>query len=217
MTQTATPTATDEATRREDSWVYFDGEFRRYRDAKIGLLTQGLNYGTGCFEGIRAYWSEQREQLYGFWFPEHYRRLHRNARTLQMKVPHSRPGALRLSPTSCSGATAPGRPPTSARPAFKSAEAIGFRLHDMPDSFAIVTAPMGDYVPTGGMRCMVSSWRRIDDNMAPPRTKCTGIYINSALAKSEALQAGFDEAVMLTASGSVCEGTGENIFIIREG
>jgi branched-chain amino acid aminotransferase len=87
----------------------------------------------------------------------------------------------------------------------------------MPDSFAIATAPMGDYVPTGGMRCMVSSWRRIDESMVPPRTKCTGIYINSALAKSEALQAGFDEAIMLTGAGHVCEGSGENIFLIRGG
>ncbi len=216
MTQTATPHDTDEAARREQSWVFFDGEFRRYRDARIGLLTQGLNYGTGCFEGIRAYWSEERRQLYGLWFPEHYQRLHRNTRALQMRVPHSVPELCDITHellrrNEC-------RETTYIRPlSFKSAEAIGFRLHDIPDSFAIVTAPMGDYVPTGGMRCMVSSWRRIDDSMAPPRTKCTGIYINSALAKSEALQAGFDEAVMLTASGNVCEGTGENIFIIRGG
>ena len=216
MPQIATPTATDEATRRADSWVYFDGEFRRYRDARIGLLTQGLNYGTGCFEGIRAYWSEQRKQLYGLWFPEHYRRLHRNARTLQMQVPHGVHELCDITHELLRRNDS--RETTYIRPLiFKSAEAIGFRLHDIPDSFAIVTAPMGDYVPTGGMRCMVSSWRRIDDNMAPPRTKCTGIYINSALAKSEALQAGFDEAVMLTASGNVCEGSGENIFIVREG
>src|ERR1019366_10603988 len=74
-----------------------------------------------------------------------------------------------------------------------------------------------DYVPHAGIRCMVSTWRRIDDTMAPPRTKCTGIYINSALAKSEAIQAGFDEAIMLTASGHVCEGSGENIFLVRGG
>jgi branched-chain amino acid aminotransferase len=216
MTQTATPPDTDEAARREQSWVFFDGEFRRYRDARIGLLTQGLNYGTGCFEGLRAYWSEERRQLYGLWFPEHYQRLHRNTRTLQMRVPHSVPELCDITHellrrNEC-------RETTYIRPlSFKSAEAIGFRLHDIPDSFAIITAPMGDYVPTGGMRCMVSSWRRIDDSMAPPRTKCTGIYINSALAKSEALQAGFDEAVMLTAAGNVCEGTGENIFVIRGG
>ena len=216
MTGTASPAAADVAARREQSWVFFDGEFRRYRDARIGLLTQGLNYGTGCFEGIRAYWSEERRQLYGLWFPEHFRRLHRNARALQMRVPQSVDELCEITTELLRRNEA--HETTYIRPLlFKSAEEIGFRLHDIPDSFAIATAPMGDYVPTGGMRCMVSSWRRIDDSMAPPRTKCTGIYINSALAKSEALQAGFDEAVMLTASGSVCEGSGENIFVIRGG
>jgi len=216
MTQTASAPTTDAAARRDDSWIYFDGEFRRYRDAKIGLLTQGLNYGTGVFEGIRAYWSEERGQLYGLWFPEHYRRFHQNARVLQMRVPHSVEELCAITHELLRRNGS--RETTHIRPLiFKSAETIGFRLHDMPDSFAIATAPMGDYVPTGGMRCMVSSWRRIDESMAPPRTKCTGIYINSALAKSEALQAGFDEAIMLTGAGHVCEGSGENIFLIRGG
>ncbi|HYA00346.1 MAG TPA: branched-chain amino acid transaminase [Candidatus Binatia bacterium] len=216
MTQTASPAASDAATRREQSWVFFDGEFRRYRDAKIGLLTQGLNYGTGCFEGIRAYWSAERGQLYGLWFPEHYRRMKRNARALLMSVPHSVDELCDITVELLRRNEY--RQTTYIRPlVFKSGEEIGFRLHDIPDSFAILTTPMGDYVPTSGMRCMVSTWRRIDDTVAPPRTKCTGIYINSALAKSEALEAGFDEAIMLTTAGHVCEGTGENIFVVRDG
>ncbi len=216
MTRTVSPPASDPDARRARSWVYFDGEFRRYEDARIGLLTQGLNYGTGCFEGIRAYWNRESGQLYGLWLPEHYERLHRNARALQMRVPHPVEELCEITVellrrNEC-------RETTYVRPLlFKAAEEIGFRLHDIPDSFAIATSPMGDYVPTNGMRCMVSSWRRISDTMAPPRSKCTGIYINSALAKSEALQAGFDEAIMLTDSGHVCEGSGENIFLIRKG
>jgi branched-chain amino acid aminotransferase len=100
---------------------------------------------------------------------------------------------------------------------FKSAEIIGVKLHDVPESFAICTAPMGNYVGTGGIRCMVSSWRRIEDTMAPARAKCTGIYVNSALAKSEAIQSGFDEAILLTMDGHVSEGSAENIFIVRQG
>jgi len=216
MAQTVSPPATDAVSRRQQSWVYFDGEFRRYQDARVGLLTQGLNYGTGVFEGLRAYWNEETQQLYGLWFPEHFRRLHQNARTLQMRVPHSVEELCRITTELLRRNQS--RETTYIRPLiFKSAEEIGFRLHDVPDSFAIATAPMGDYVPTHGMRCMVSTWRRISDTMAPPRTKCTGIYINSALAKSEALQSGFDEAIMLSESGNVCEGTGENIFVIREG
>jgi branched-chain amino acid aminotransferase len=110
------------------------------------------------------------------------------------------------------------REDTYVRPlSFKSAEIIGVKLHDVADSFAIVTAPMGLYVGNAGIRCMVSSWRRIDDAMAPVRTKCTGLYVNSALAKSEALQNGFDEAIMLSGDGHVCEGSAENIFIVRKG
>lgn len=215
MAQTA-PVASDAATRREQSWVYFDGEFRRYADAKVGLLTHGLNYGTGVFEGIRGYWNAEREQLFVLRLAEHFDRMHINARVLQMRLPHPTDELCAITldllrRNEC-------REDMYVRPlTFKSAEEIGVKLHDVPDSFAIITAPMGAYVPTGGMRCMVSSWRRVDDTMAPARTKCTGIYINSALAKSEALQNGFDEAIVLTHEGHVSEGSAENIFIIRDG
>jgi branched-chain amino acid aminotransferase len=102
--------------------------------------------------------------------------------------------------------------------AFKSAEEIGVRLHNLKESFAIYTAPFGAYVDVEkGIRCMVSSWRRIDDNAAPARAKVTGIYVNSALAKTEANQNGFDEAIVLTQEGHVSEGSAENLFIIRDG
>jgi branched-chain amino acid aminotransferase len=217
MTQTASDPAVAEARhRRDQSWVFFDGEFRRYDEARVGLLTHGLNYGTGCFEGIRAYWNAERRQLHALRLPEHFDRMHGNARTLQMRLPHSVAELCGITVellrrNEC-------REDTYIRPLlFKSSEEIGFRLHDIPDSFAIITAPLSDYVSPAGIRCMVSTWRRIDDTMAPPRTKCTGIYINSALAKSEAIQSGFDEAILLTGGGHVSEGTGENIFIVRRG
>ena len=102
--------------------------------------------------------------------------------------------------------------------AFKSSEEIGVRLHNLKNSFAIYVTPYGNYVEIErGIRCMVSSWRRIDDNAAPPRAKITGIYVNSALAKTEAMENGYDEAIMLTHDGHVCEGSAENIFVIRDG
>src|SRR5207245_3030207 len=102
--------------------------------------------------------------------------------------------------------------------AFKSSEEIGVRLHNLNDSFAIYVTPFGSYVDIErGIRCMVSSWRRIDDNVAPARAKITGIYVNSALAKTEAMENGFDEAIMLTHDGHVCEGSAENIFLLRDG
>src|SRR6202035_3894905 len=101
---------------------------------------------------------------------------------------------------------------------YKSSEEIGVRLHGLKDGFLVFTAPLRAHVHIdAGLRCMVSSWRRVDDNAAPARSKCTGIYVNSALAKTEAMQNGFDEAIMLTHDGHVCEGSAENIFLIRDG
>ena len=214
--QTATVARHDDATRRDETWVYYDGKICRYADAKVGLLTHALNYGTGIFEGIRAYWNAEKEQLFALRLAEHYDRLRENAPVLQMTVP--------LSTSELCDVTLEllrrneMREDTYIRPlVFKNAEIIGVRLHDVPQSFAICISPMGSYVDTDGLRCMVSSWRRIDDTMAPARAKCTGVYVNSALAKSEALQNGFDEAIFLTQDGHVCEGSAENIFIVRHG
>ncbi len=215
MAQTA-PAASDVDVARDRSWVFFNGKVVHYDEAKVGLLTHGLNYGTGIFEGIRAYWNEAREQLYVLRMPEHYERMHRNARSLQMSIPWSISELCAI--TNDLLRRNQWREDSYIRPiCFKSAEIIGVKLHDVPDSFGIVTTPMGPYVGTSGIRCLVSSWRRIDDTMAPVRTKCTGLYVNSALAKSEALQAGFDEAILLTYDGHVSEGSAENIFIVRKG
>jgi branched-chain amino acid aminotransferase len=101
---------------------------------------------------------------------------------------------------------------------FKSVEQIGVSLHGLADSFLIYTAPMGNYVEIeGGIRCMVSSWRRVPDCAVPARAKTTGSYVNSALAKSDALESGFDEAIVLTESGHVSEGSAENVFMLKDG
>ena len=111
------------------------------------------------------------------------------------------------------------RTDTYIRPlVFVSAEVIGVRLHDMEQSFLIYTAPLGEYIDTdGGIRCMTSTWRRISDSAIPARAKITGSYVNSALAKSEALENGYDEAIMLTTDGHVSEGSAENLFMLRDG
>ncbi|MGH7685558.1 MAG: branched-chain amino acid transaminase [Candidatus Dormibacteria bacterium] len=204
------------AFRLESSWVYFEGSIARYADAKLGLLTHALHYGTGVFEGIRAYWNADREQLYTVRMADHYQRLHDNARALQMH--HTVNVDELCAVTNDLLRRNEFREDAYVRPIlFKSAESIGVKLHDVPDSLGIVTLPLGNYIGTEGIRCMVSSWRRIDDTMAPVRTKCTGLYINAALAKSEALEGGFDEAIMLTHDGHVSEGSGENLFVVRRG
>jgi branched-chain amino acid aminotransferase len=212
----AAPAIHDAGIRRDTSWVFFNGRVCRYEEAKVGLLTHGLNYGTGIFEGIRAYWSDANQQLFCLRMPEHYQRMLQNAKALQMTIPWGVAELCAISNDLLRRNEY--REDSYLRPiCFKSAEIIGVRLHDVPDSFGIVTSPMGPYVGTEGIRCMVSSWRRIDDTMAPVRTKCTGLYVNSALAKSEALQAGFDEAILLTHDGHVSEGSAENLFIVRKG
>ena len=139
--------------------MYFNGDIVRYADAKIGLLTHALNYGTGIFEGIRAYWNERQEQLFVMRMPEHYERMRVNARTMLMKLDVSLDElcAVSLDLLRRNGY----REDAYLRPLlFKAAEVIGVKLHDVPDSLAIVTTPMGDYVGTEGIRCMISSWRR---------------------------------------------------------
>jgi branched-chain amino acid aminotransferase len=220
MTETPTRTTVAKSELRRaqaDTWVYFEGELCRYGDAHLGLLTHALHYGTGCFEGIRAYWSEREGRMNVFKMPEHFERMTGNALMLHMRLPHPvhelcaitvelmRRNAFRTD--------------VYIRPlVYKANEEIGIRFHDLRDGFMIVPVPFGAYVDTtGGIRCQVSSWRRMDDNVAPPRSKATGIYINSALAKTEAYLNGFDEAILLTQDGHVCEGSAENLFIMRHG
>jgi branched-chain amino acid aminotransferase len=180
-------------------------------------MTHALQYGTGVFEGIRGYWSPEHEQLFLLKLREHYRRMQNSVKVLKLKIPLS---LDELCETSIELIRRNNfRQDVYLRPfAFKSSEEIGVRLHNLKDSFAIYVTPFGNYVEVdGGIRCMVSSWRRIDDNVAPARAKITGIYVNSALAKTEAMENGFDEAIMLTQDGHVCEGSAENIFLLRDG
>ena len=198
-------------------WVYLDGEVKRYADAKVGLMTHALQYGTGVFEGIRGYWSPEHEQLFVLKLREHYRRMQNSVKVLKLKIPMNLDELCETSVELIRRNNF--RQDVYIRPfAFKSSEEIGVRLHNLKDSFAIYVTPFGNYVEVdGGIRCMVSSWRRIDDNAAPARAKITGIYVNSALAKTEAMENGFDEAIMLTHDGHVCEGSAENIFLLRDG
>jgi branched-chain amino acid aminotransferase len=203
--------------RHPDSWVFFEGEFAQYHDVHIGVMTHALHYGTGCFEGIRAYWNRDLEQLYLLQAPAHYERLHRSARVLRMELPFSVDELVQvtLELLRRNGY----KTDAYVRPlVYKSVEQIGVQLHGLADSFLIYTAPFGNYVEVEkGIRCAVSSWRRVHDGALPARAKVTGAYANSALAKSEALENGFDEAIVLTEAGHVSEGSAENIFMLKDG
>ena len=215
MQPAAEPTAV--APARDDVWTFHDGEFTRYGDARLGLLTHALHYGTGCFEGIRAYWNADDERLLGFRFEDHFRRLKSNSRLLHMEIPHSIEELTAITVELLRRNRF--RTDVYIRPlCYKATEEIGIRFHNLRDGFMIVPVPFGSYMDTtAGIRCQVSTWRRIDDNAAPPRSKASGLYVNSALAKTEAFLNGFDEAILLTQEGHVCEGSAENIFVMRNG
>jgi branched-chain amino acid aminotransferase len=197
--------------------VFFDGEMLRYEDVRLGPMTHALHYGTGCFEGIRAYWSPSSEQLNVLQAAPHYERLRRSAAILRLNLPYATDELVRLTVDLLRRNEY--RTDTYIRPlVFVSAEEIGVRLHNIQQSFLIYTAPMGAYIPIDdGIRCMTSSWRRISDASIPARAKVTGSYVNSALAKTEAQENGFDEAIMLSMDGHVSEGSAENLFMVRDG
>ena len=198
-------------------WAFFRGDFVPLRDANINVMTHGFNYGTAVFEGIRAYWNADEEQLFALELVPHYQRIRASARLLMMEVRQS-PEELTAITVELLRRNAL-REDVYLRPIiYKSSETIGVRLHNLDADITIFGVPFGQYIDTeGGIRAQVSSWRRTDDNAIPARGKITGAYVNGALAKSEAQLNGFDEAIVLTADGHVSEGSAENLFIVKRG
>jgi len=198
-------------------YAYFNGQFVPLAEAKVGIMTHALNYGTACFEGIRGNWNAEDNTMYLFRIEDHFRRLHRSCHVMRIGLPYSVDELCQLTlelvkRNSC-------EEDVYVRPlAYKSAQAVGVRLHNLEDGFFMFLTPFGPYLDLEkGARCCVSTWRRIDDNTIPPRAKVTGLYVNSAMAKTEAWENGFDEAILLNQDGRVSEGSGENIFLVSEG
>ncbi|MBI4294732.1 MAG: branched-chain amino acid transaminase [Chloroflexi bacterium] len=199
-------------------YAYFEKQFIPLAEARIGILTHALHYGTACFEGIRGNWNPADEQIYLFRCPEHYQRLAASSRVLKIKLPYTVDELCKLTVELV--ARSGFREDVYVRPvAYKSTEMIGVRLHDVGDDFFVLVTSLGPYLEgvDRGIRCCISSWRRVNDNMIPARAKVTGLYVNSALAKSEAIENGFAEAILLNQDGYVSEGSGENIFIVSKG
>jgi len=196
--------------------LFMNGEFLPAERGVISVRTHAFAYGTGCFEGIRGYWSKEDQQIYLFRLREHYERLLRSCKILRMELPYTIDQLVDISTELIRRNEQ--REDVYLRPvAYKADEIIGVRLHNLTDHYLLTSEPMGNYVEIGGLRCGVSSWRRIDDNAIPARAKICGSYVNAAFAKTDALQNGFDEAIMLTHDGHVAEGSAENIFLIING
>ena len=198
-------------------FAFFKGDFVPLAEAKVGIMTHALNYGTAVFEGIRGNWNQEDRQIYLFRVKEHFERLHKSARILNMTLAYSVDELfdITLKLVEMCGF----EEDIYVRPmVYQSGEVLGVRSHDVENDFFIFVAPFGPYFSGDeGIRCCISSWRRPLDTMIPPRAKVTGIYVNSAMAKTEAMLNGFDEGIMLTQDGHVCEGSGENLFVVDNG
>ena len=197
--------------------AYFNKQFVPLAEAKVGIMTHALNYGTAVFEGIRGNWNAEEGQMYLFRTPEHYRRLRNSCRIMRIELPYSDEELFSMTTKVVEMSNY--QEDIYVRPmAYKSSEVLGVRLHNLEDDFFIFVAPFGPYLDIEkGARCCTSSWRRVEDTGIPARAKITGIYANSALAKTEANLNGFDEAIMLDERGHVSEGSGENVFIVQNG
>jgi len=196
-------------------YAYFKGAIVPLSEAKIGVMTHAFNYGTAVFEGIRGNWNEAAGATYLFRVREHMERITQSAKILGLQMTDSvdRLCELAVELVERSGFTED----VYLRPmVYLSGEVLGVRLHNVESDTLIFLSPFPAYLPETA-RCHTSTWRRVDDTGIPPRAKVTGIYVNSALAKTEAQANGFDEAIMLNANGHVSEGSGENVFMVRHG
>jgi branched-chain amino acid aminotransferase len=198
-------------------YAFFHKQFMPLSEAKIGILTHALHYGTACFEGIRGNWDDEQERFCLFRIQDHYKRMLDGCRILKINLPYSVDKLCRFTGELLERSGY--QEDVYIRPlAYKSSETVGVRLHDLEDDFLIVVTTLPPYLDIeNGVRCCTSSWRRVDDTMIPARGKICGIYVNSALAKTEAWENGYDEAILLTHDGHVSEGSGENIFLVSGG
>jgi branched-chain amino acid aminotransferase len=202
---------------RETPKIWRNGELVDWADAKIHVGAHGLHYGSGVFEGIRCYETENGPAV--FRLTDHLKRLHNSARLLQMEIPYS----VEDLRTACYDLMAAnGLPECYLRPlAFYGYGELGVRPTGCPVDVFVMSWPWGTYLGEGalehGIRAKISTWQRIGPNVIPHVAKATGVYLNSMLAVMEASQSGYEEAILLTHEGYVADGSGENIFVVKDG
>ncbi|MEX1009492.1 MAG: branched-chain amino acid transaminase [Acidimicrobiia bacterium] len=197
--------------------IWMDGELVPWDEARVHVLTHSLHYGSGVFEGIRTYATPDGPAV--FRLTDHIDRLLDSAKLIMMEIPYSREELVEACKLTVRES---GLDSCYVRPiAFLGYGEIGLNPLPCPVNVSIAVWPWGAYLGedslAAGVRMKISSWRRMDPNVNPVAAKGTGIYINSSLAKVEAVKSGYDEAILLNTQGYVAECTGENLFIVRDG
>lgn len=199
-------------------YAFFEGNIVKTEHAQISIMTNALQYGTGIFAGIRAYYNTDKKQIAIFRLDDHIKRFLQSFKIIGVTLPYDH-DQLKQITIDLLKQNNP-KTDTYIRP-FGYASSLNLSPNlerDAEFEFAEYMMPLGDYLPTDrGISVAVSSWRRIPDNAIPSRAKASGAYMNSALAKKEAMQNGYDEAIFLTEHGSVAEGSAMNVFIVRDG
>jgi branched-chain amino acid aminotransferase len=198
-------------------YCYIQKRFIPLEEARLPVMTHAFLYGTAVFEGVRGNWSDERGESLIFRPIEHFRRLKQSAHIMHIELPQSAEELADITAQVVAGSGF--HEDTYIRPiAYKSGEVIGPKLDGVESDFMCFAIPFGNYLdPYAGLRCQTSTWRRVPDTSIPARAKVNGLYVNSALAKTEAVENGYDEAIMLNDDGHVSEGSGENIVMIRHG
>ncbi len=199
------------------SLAYFQGNFVPIEDANINIMNHSFMYGTAVFEGIRAYWNANEEELYVFRLREHFERMFDSMKIMYLETKYSVDELCNIT-VELLRRNAP-TTDTYIRPAaYKAAHRVGPSLDNNPSDICMFTVPFGDYFHGAeGLKVQISSWRRVEDNAIPARAKIVGAYANTALAKTDAVMAGFDECIVLSENGHVSEGSAMNIFMVKRG
>ncbi|OGO23126.1 MAG: branched-chain-amino-acid transaminase [Chloroflexi bacterium RBG_16_51_16] len=197
--------------------AFFEGKIVPLSEAKINIATHAFLYGTAVFGGMRSYWNEEKKKLFIFRPFDHFHRLLHSARMMSMRTTYDEESLIQLTIDLCR--TDNWKQDIYMRPTiYKCDLGIGVRLHDIHDEFCMFVTAYEKYVPNdNNAHVTISSWRRIDDNVIPARGKVAGAYANSSLIKSDAIQSGYDEALVLDQNGHVSEGSAMNVFMVRDG
>ncbi|MBH59804.1 MAG: branched chain amino acid aminotransferase [Dehalococcoidia bacterium] len=199
-----------------ESLAFFQGKVVKLDDAKVGIMTHALHYGTSVFEGIRGNWNKEKSAIVVFRLREHYDRMLRGCKILCIDLPYNTDDLVDITLDLIQKCGY--KEDIYIRPlAYKSEEKVAnLKLHELGSDFTLMIVPFGNYIDNEKpIKCQTSSWRRPDDSMMPTGVKLSGLYTTSILAKTEAIMAGFDEAILLNHDGSVSEGSGENLFMVN--